>query len=83
MLTVQNNLASHLVIPGAGNKGGGLRLPPKGSVQVEKVTAQLKDAERNELVLIHYPKKTETKPKSPPKKRARRKKKKNGGKKKR
>jgi len=82
MLTVQNNLASHLVIPGAGAKGGGLKLPPKGSVKVEKVTAPLKDAERNDLVVIHYPKKTETNPKSPPKKKARRKKK-NGGKKKR
>ena len=82
MLTVQNNLASHLVIPGAGDKGGGLKLPPKGSVKVEKVTAPLKDAERNDLVVIHYPKKTETKPKSPPKKKARQKKK-TGGKKKR
>ena len=75
MLTVQNNLASHLVIPEAGDKGGGLKLPPKGSVQVEKVTGPLKDAERNDLVVIHYPK-TETKPKSPPKKKGRKKKKK-------
>ena len=76
MLTVQNNLASHLVIPGAGDTGGCLKLPPKGSVQVEKVTGPLKDAERNELVVIHYPKKTETKPKNPPKKKGGRKKKK-------
>ena len=72
MLTVQNNLASHLVIPGAGPKGGALKLPPKGSVQVEKVTGSLKDAERTDLVVIHYPK---TKPKSPPKKKGRKKKK--------
>ena len=82
MLTIVNNLAFHLVIPGAGDKGRALKLPPNGSVQVEKVTGPLKDAERNELVVIHYPKKPETKPKSPPKKKARRKKK-NGGKKKR
>jgi len=75
MLTVQNNLASHLVIPGAGDKGGGLKLPPKGIVQVEKVTGPLKDAERNELVVIHYPKTTETKPKNPPKKKSGRRKK--------
>jgi len=74
MLTVQNNLASHLVIPGAGDKGGALKLLPMGSVQVQKVTGPLKDAERNDLVVIHYPK-TETKPKSPPKKKGRKKKK--------
>jgi len=76
MLTVQNNLASHLVIPGAGNKGEGLKLPPKGTVQVEKVTGPIKDAEHNDLVVIHYPNKTETKPKSPTRKKGGRRKKK-------
>jgi len=75
MLTVQNNLASHLVIPRAGDKGETLKLSPKGSVQVQKITGPLKDAERNDLVVIHYPK-AETKPKSPPKKKGGRRKKK-------
>jgi hypothetical protein len=75
MLTVQNNLAFHLVIPKAGDKGKSLKLLPKGSVQVEKVTGPLKDAERNELVVIHYPQ-AEAKPKNPPKKKGGRKKKK-------
>ena len=75
MLTVQNNLASHLVIPGAGDKGGALKLSPKGSVQVEKVTGPLKDAERRELVVIHYPK-VETRPETPPEKKGGRRKKK-------
>jgi len=75
MLTIVNNLAFHLVIPGAGDKGGALKLPPKGSVKVEKVTGPLKDAERNELVVIHYPK-AEKQPPSQPRKKARRKKKK-------
>jgi hypothetical protein len=76
MLTIVNNLTFHLVIPGAGDKGRALKLPPNGSVQVEKVTGPLKDAERNELVVINYPK-AETKPASPPpkKKNGRRKKK--------
>ena len=75
MLTIVNNLAFHLVIPGAGDKGRALKLPPNGSVQVEKVNGPLKDAERNELVLIRYPK-VETKVEaSPPRKGGRRKKK--------
>ena len=69
MLTVVNNLAFHLVIPRVGNKGKALKLPPKGSVQVEKVTGPLKDAERNGQVVIHYPK-ADTKPASPPKKKS-------------
>ena len=75
MLTVQNNLASHLVIPGAGDTGKALKLPPSGSVQVEKVTGPLKDAERNELVVIRYPKAETTAEAPPPKKGGRRKKK--------
>ena len=65
MLTVQNNLASHLVIPGAGDYGRALKLPPNGSAQVDKVTGPLRDAERNGLVVIHYPK-IETKVEAPP-----------------
>jgi len=75
MLIVQNNLASHLVIPGAGDQGRALKLPPSGSVQVEKVTGPLKDAERNELVVIRYPK-AETKAEAPPPKKGSRRKKK-------
>jgi len=75
MLTIVNNLAFHLVIPKAGDKGKALKLPPMGSAQVEKVTGPLKDAERNGQVVIHYPK-AGTKPASPPKKKGGRRKKK-------
>jgi len=76
MLTIVNNLAFHLVIPKAGDKGKALKLPPSGSVQVERVTGPLKDAERNGQVVIHYPK-ADTKPaSSPPKKKSGRRKKK-------
>jgi len=52
MLTVRNNLASHLVIPRGNGTGGALKLTPKGTAQVETLTAPLRDAERNGLVTL-------------------------------
>ena len=57
MLTVTNNLATHLVIPGGLVTGKSLILTPKGTpkgtVQVEASTGPLRDAERNGHVVIH------------------------------
>jgi len=53
MLTVTNNLATHLVIPGGMVTGKSLILTPKGTVQVEASTGPLRDAERNGHVTIH------------------------------
>ena len=56
MLTVTNNLATHLVIPRGLITGKSLILrpkgTPKGTVQVEASTGTLLDAERNGLVTI-------------------------------
>jgi hypothetical protein len=52
MLTVRNNLASHLVIPRGTGTGGALKLTPQGTAQVETLTAPLRDAERNGLVTM-------------------------------
>ena len=52
MLTVKNNLASHLVIPRGTGTGGALKLTPKGTAQVETLTAPLRDAERKGLVTL-------------------------------
>ena len=57
MLTVTNNLATHLIIPGGLVTGKSLILrpkgTPKGTVQVEASTGPLRDAERNGHVAIH------------------------------
>ena len=53
MLTVTNNLTTHLVIPRATGTGKALMLTPKGTVQVEASTGPLRDAERNGLVALH------------------------------
>ena len=59
MLTVTNNLATHLIIPGGLVTGKSLILrpkgTPKGTVQVEATTGPLRDAERNGLVAIQGP----------------------------
>jgi len=59
MLTVMNNLTTHLVIPGATATGKALTLTPKGTpkgtLQVEASTGPLRDAERNGLVTIQEP----------------------------
>jgi len=52
MLTVRNNLASHLVIPRGTGTGEALKLTPKGTAEVETLTAPLRDAERNGLVTL-------------------------------
>jgi hypothetical protein len=55
MLTITNNLPTHLVIPGGAGEGVTLKVPPRGKVQVERVTATLKDAERRGLLTVGYP----------------------------
>lgn len=55
MLTITNNLPTHLVIPGGAGEGATLKVPPRGKVQVERVTAALKDAERRGLLAVGYP----------------------------
>jgi hypothetical protein len=52
MLTVRNNLASHLVIPRGTGTGEALKLTPRGTAEVETLTAPLRDAERNGLVTL-------------------------------
>ena len=76
MLTVQNNLASHLVIPDGVGEGIALKVGPQGKAKVAIITAALKNAENRGLVVIHFPEgKTETKPKGLPKKKGGRRKK--------
>ena len=55
MLTVTNNLPSHLVIPKRADRGAALKLGPKASAKIEKLSAPVKDAERAGLVVIGYP----------------------------
>jgi hypothetical protein len=55
MLTITNNLPTHLVIPSGAGEGETLKVPPRGKVQVERVTAPLKDAERRGLLTVGYP----------------------------
>ncbi len=62
MLTVTNNLPSHLVIPKGTDAGTALKLGPKASAKVEKLTGPVKDAERSGLVVIQYPQTTDEKP---------------------
>ena len=54
MLTVTNRLDTCLVIP-EGQRKGALFLEPKGKAKVEKITATLKEAEKNGQVTIRYP----------------------------
>ncbi len=65
MITIVNKLPTSLVIPeGLGEKGA-LVLAPKAEAKVEKMTASIKDAEKQGLVEILYPsakKKNKTKP---------------------
>jgi len=55
MLTITNNLSTHLVIPSGAGEGETLKVPPRGKVQVERVTGSLKDAERRGLLTVGYP----------------------------
>ncbi len=55
MLTVSNRLATNLLIPEGLAEKGALTLPPNGEAKVEKVTANLKDAEKRGLLAIAYP----------------------------
>ena len=73
MLTVTNNLPSHLVIPKGADRGAALKLGPKASAKLEKVTAPVKDAERAGLVVIGYPD-AANKKEAPPKKGGKKKK---------
>ena len=54
-MKVENKLYTHLVIPAGAKNGDTLKLAPKGTAQVDKVTGPIKDAERRGLVAIHYP----------------------------
>jgi hypothetical protein len=55
MLTVTNKLDTCLVVPEGNGHKGALFLEPKGTAQVERITASLKEAERNGQVVIRYP----------------------------
>ena len=55
MLTVTNNLVMHLVVPDGAGEGLTLKVPPRGQVQVERVTGPLKEAERHGLLTLGYP----------------------------
>ena len=65
MLTVTNNLSSHLVIPKGSDGGVALKLAPKASAKVDKVTGPVKEAERSGLVVIHYPEVNDADDKAP------------------
>jgi len=62
MMKVENNLSTHLVIPAGAKDGGTLKIAPKETANVEKVTGPIKDAERGGLVIIHYPTPRDKKP---------------------
>ena len=55
MMTVTNNLATHLVVPNGGGDKLPLKLTPKGEAKIEKISASLKDAETKCPVTIGYP----------------------------
>jgi hypothetical protein len=55
MLTISNCTPTHLLLPGAAGDGTALKLPPGGTAKVERLTAALKDAEKQGLVRIGYP----------------------------
>jgi len=82
MLTIENRLKTHLVIPDGVEAGVALKLGPEGKAKVTKATAAVIDAEKNNLVAIHHPAgAVEGKKPARRKKRRRRKKKKTGTKK--
>jgi len=55
MLTITNNLPTHLVVPGGAGEKLALRIPPMGEAKVEKITSTVKDAETKGLLSIGYP----------------------------
>ncbi len=55
MLTITNKLDTCLVVPQGNDGKGALFLEPKGTAKVERITASLKEAERNGQVVIRYP----------------------------
>jgi len=65
MLTIVNNLDSHLVVPHGAGTNAPLKLKPRGKAAVEKVTGPLKDAERHGLVVIQYPEAKDADDKAP------------------
>lgn len=56
MLSVTNNMATHLVIPGGLAPDGTLKLKPHATVNVDEATDTLRDAASNGLVTIRSPK---------------------------
>ena len=65
MLTIENKLLTHLVVPDGIAKGLALKLAPGATGKVEAVTATLKDAEAAGHVLIRYPGAPKTKVETP------------------
>ena len=55
MLTITNNLPTHIVVPNGAGDGVALKVPPRGQVRVERVTATLKEAERKGVLIVGYP----------------------------
>jgi hypothetical protein len=55
MLTIVNGTPTHLLLPGAAGDGSSLKLPPDGTLKVERLTAALKDAEKRGLIKVGYP----------------------------
>jgi len=55
MMTVTNNLATHLVVPNGAGENLPLKLAPRGEAKIEKISATLKDAETKGLISIGYP----------------------------
>ncbi len=65
MMTITNKLSTTLVVPDGLGEKGALSLAPKATAQVEKITAGLKEAEKQGLLGIAYPatrKASKTKP---------------------
>ena len=54
-MKVENKLSTHLVIPAGAKNGATLKIAPKETAKVDKVTSPIKDAERSGLLVIHYP----------------------------
>jgi hypothetical protein len=55
MLTISNNLPTHLVVPNGLGEKLPLKIGPKGAAKVEKLNSALKDAEAGGLLSIDYP----------------------------
>jgi hypothetical protein len=55
MLTITNNLPTHLVVPGGAGEKLTLKIAPGGEAKVEKITSSVKDAETKGIVSIGYP----------------------------